>query len=163
MFYIFWIWNAVSLRIQYECRKIPTRKNSVFGQFSRSVLKRWYFRKTCTGIWSFLHYQERWFFFFFKIWCYCLDRKWKMIFLKKRKKKKNMNFCKGSKKIVFQNNGAGIWSFLYHQRNMMFSFPKNMILFFRWKMKDDLSQKKYMETGYFLQVLWEMIFTKNSL
>ena len=28
---------------------------------------------------------------------------------------------------------------------MIFLFPENMILFFRRKMKDDLSQKKYME------------------
>ena len=27
---------SVSLRIQFECRKIQTRKNSVFGHFSRS-------------------------------------------------------------------------------------------------------------------------------
>ena len=51
--------------------------------FSSNVLKRWSFQKNRTGIWSFLYYQERWYFFFPKIWSYSLDRKWKMIFLKK--------------------------------------------------------------------------------
>ena len=32
-----WIWRDVSLRIQSECGKIRTRKNSVFGHFSRSA------------------------------------------------------------------------------------------------------------------------------
>ena len=35
---------------------------------------------------------------------------------------------------------------------MIFLFPENMILLFRRKMKDDLSQKKYMEIRYFLQM-----------
>ena len=30
----------VNLHIQSECRKIPTRRNSVFGQFSRSEMTR---------------------------------------------------------------------------------------------------------------------------
>ena len=40
--YLDWIWrdtDGVSLRIQSECGKIRTRKNSVFGHFSRS---RWF-------------------------------------------------------------------------------------------------------------------------
>ena len=51
--------------------------------YSSNVLKRWSFQKNCTGIWSFLYYQERWYFFFPKIWSYSLDEKWKTIFLKK--------------------------------------------------------------------------------
>ena len=39
------------------------------------VLKRWSFQKNCAGIWSFLYYRERWFFFFPKIWSYTLDGK----------------------------------------------------------------------------------------
>ena len=35
------------------------------------------------------------------------------------------------------------------------SFSRKHILFFRWKMKDDLSRKKYMETWYFLQMFWK--------
>ena len=41
---------------------------------------------------------------------------------------------------------------------MMFHFPENMILFFRRKMKDDLSPKKYMEIWYILQM-----FQKDGL
>ena len=32
--------------------------------------------------------------------------------------------------------------FLVSSGNMIFLFPENMILFFRWKMKNDLPQKK---------------------
>lgn len=35
---------------------------------------------------------------------------------------------------------------------MIFIFPENMTLFFRWKTKDQLSQKKYMEI-YFIYIL----------
>ena len=48
-----------------------------------NILKRWSFQKNRTGIWSFLYYQERWYFFFPKIWSYSLDTKGKTIFLKK--------------------------------------------------------------------------------
>ena len=46
----------------------------------------------------------------------------------------------------------------------MFLFPKNMILFFRWKMKDDLSPKKDMKIRYFLQIFWkDGLFIKVAL
>ena len=48
-----------------------------------NILKKWSFQKNRTRIGSFLYYQERWYFFFLEIWFYSLDRKWKMIFLKK--------------------------------------------------------------------------------
>ena len=64
------------------------------------VLKRWYFQKNCTGIWSFLYYQERWYFFFPKIWSYSLDTKWKMIFLKKI-----------FRNMIFSSNVLKRWSF----------------------------------------------------
>ena len=48
-----------------------------------NILKRWFFQKNHTGIWSFLHNHER-YLFFPKIWPYSLDGKWKMIFLKKK-------------------------------------------------------------------------------
>ena len=35
---------------------------------------------------------------------------------------------------------------------MILLFPENMILFFRRKVKDDLSQKNYMEIQYFLKM-----------
>ena len=47
--------------------------------FSANVLKKWSSQNNCTGIWSFLCHQERWYFFFPKIWYYSsLDRKWKI-------------------------------------------------------------------------------------
>ena len=45
--------------------------------------------------------------------------------------------------------------FLVLSGKMIFLFPENMILFFRQKMKDDLSRKKYMEIWYFLQMFWK--------
>ena len=47
--------DTVSLRIQSECRKIRTRKNSVFGHFSRSdtvaeLKNKLFIKKTCTYI-----------------------------------------------------------------------------------------------------------------
>ena len=43
-----------------------------------NFLTKWSFQKNCIGIWSFLHYQERWYFFFPKISSFSLDGKWKM-------------------------------------------------------------------------------------
>ena len=63
------------------------------------VLKRWSFQKSCAGIWSFLYYRERWYFFFPKIWSYTLDGKWKMIFLKKYME--IWYFLQTSEKVVF--------------------------------------------------------------
>ena len=48
--------------------------------------------------------------------------------------------------------------FLVSSGKIIFLFPENMILFFRRKMKDDLSQKKYMEIWYILQM-----FRKDGL
>ena len=76
--------------------------------FFANVLKRWPFQKNCTGIWSFLYYQERWYFFFPKIWYYSVDGKWKKIFLKKKYMEICEIFC------IFLKNG--------------FLFPTNMIL-----------------------------------
>ena len=59
-------------------------KNHIFFP---NVLKRWSFQKYHTGTWFFLYYQERWYFFLPKIWSYSLDRKLKMIFLKKYREK----------------------------------------------------------------------------
>ena len=43
---------SVSLRIQSECGKIRTRKNSVFGQFSRSRGILGYTEEICHNFWS---------------------------------------------------------------------------------------------------------------
>ena len=49
-------------------------------------------------------------------------------------------FANVLKRWSFQKNRTGIWSFFYYQKKI-FLFPENMILFFRRKIKDDLSQK----------------------
>ena len=93
------------------------------------VLKRWSFQKNCAGIWSFLYYRERWYFFFPKIWSYTLDRKWKIIFLEKHTE--IWYFLQ-----AFWNDGlskrgrAGTWSFLCYLEGWYF-FPESMI-FFPW-------------------------------
>ena len=51
--------------------------------------------------------------------------------------------------------------FLVLSGKMIFLFPENIILFFRWKMKDDLSQKKYMEIWYLFQIVLKDGLSKN--
>ena len=56
------------------------------------------------------------------------------------------SFLKCSEKMVFPKKLH--WNMIFLVvlfGKMIFLFPENMILFFRRKMKDDLSQKKYME------------------
>ena len=53
-------------------------------------------------------------------------------------------FCKCSEKVVFPTTLRWNMIFLASSGKMIF-FPDNMILFFRQKIKDYLSQKKYME------------------
>ena len=43
----------------------------------QNFLKRWYFQKNCTRIWSFLYYHEKLYLIFPKIWSYSWGRKWK--------------------------------------------------------------------------------------
>ena len=101
----------------------PTAPKATF--FFPHVPKRWSFQKNCAGIWSFLHYRERWYFFFPKTRSYTLDGKWKMIFLKYD------IFFKPSEKMVFPKRAAPahdlsciIW------KDGVF-FPEN-IIFFPW-------------------------------
>ena len=87
------------------------------------------FPKNCPGIWSFLYYRERRYYFFPKIWSYPLDGKWKMIFLKKVHG--NMIFSSNVlKRWSFQKDCPGTWSFLYFLERWYF-FPENVI-FFLW-------------------------------
>ena len=96
--------------------------------FSSNVLKNWSFRKNWDGIWSFLYHEERWYFFFLKIWYCFTDGKLKMIFLKKYME---------------------IWSFLYVGKGgiscmlvkAVFLFPTNMKWPFRQKSKDEFFPK----------------------
>ena len=100
-------------------------------------------------MWSFLHYSERWYFFFPKIWSYPLGKKWKIIFLKKYMEK--WYFVQ-----IFWKDGI----FKKMHWNMIFLVLSGKMVFF-W-LKDDLFSldenwktiflKKYMETWYFLYV-----------
>ena len=92
------------------------------------ILKRWSFQKNCAGIWSFLYYQERWYFFFPKIWSYTLGGKWKMIFLKKHTE--IWYFLQAFWKDGISKRGRAGTSFLVLLERWYF-FPKNMI-FFPW-------------------------------
>ena len=51
--------------------------------FSSGVWKRWSFPKDHARTWAFLYCLERWCLFLWKHNIFSLDRKWKMIFLKK--------------------------------------------------------------------------------
>ena len=70
----------------------------------------------------------------------------------------SQRFWKGglSKKIPLEYE----LSCIIRKDNISFS-EKNMILFFRRKMKD-FSQKKYMEIWYFLQMSWKDALSKKS-
>ena len=86
------------------------------------------FPKNYAGIWSFLHYRERWYFFFPKIWSYNLPGKWKMIFLKKIHG--NMIFPSNFlKRWSFQKGPRRHMIFLVLSAEMVF-FPEN--IFFPW-------------------------------
>ena len=61
-------------------------------------------------------------------------------------RKTTFYFYKCSKKIIFPKKLHWNMTFLVSSGKMIVLFPQKMILFFWWKMKDDLSQKKkYME------------------
>ena len=61
-----------------------------------------------------------------------------------------------------KKNCAGIWSFLYYRERWYFFFPKNMILPFRRKMKDDLSQKNTRKYDIFFKLSEKMVFSKRA-
>ena len=110
------------------------------------VLKRWSFQKSCAGIWSFLYYRERWYFFFPKIWSYTLDGKWKMIFLKKYTE--IWYFLQAFWKDGLSKKGrARTWSFLYYLERWYFFPQKHNIFFPGQKVKYGLP-RKYMETWF---------------
>ena len=123
---------------------LATARKTIFS-FSRRP-KKIVFPKNCTGIWSFLYYRERWYLFFPKIWPYAVDRKWKMIFLKK---------IHGN--MIFPSNFLKTWSFQKEpRRHMIFLvlpvkmvfFPENMIFFPGQKVRGGHSEK-YMEIWHF--------------
>ena len=78
------------------------------------------------------------------------------------------SFSKCSEKIIFpkkqkQKQKKSQWNivFLVSSGKTIFLYPENMILFFRRKMKDDVSQKEYMEVWYVFQIFWKDGLSKN--
>ena len=106
-----------------------------------NVLKRWSFQNNRSGIWPLLYYQQKWYFFLLKISSYSLDKKWKMIFLKKNKCKYDI-FFKCSEKMVFSNKLDWNMIFLVLSEKVVFFFQEN--IFFLWT--ENLSQEIHRTT-----------------
>ena len=115
-----------------------------------NVLKRCSFQKNCTGIWSFLNHQKRWFFLFPKIWSYSLDTKRKMLFLKKNTWKCNI-FFNCSEKMLFPRNSRLNGVFIVISGKMAFLFSRKYAIFcLDGKWKNKIVIKIRLELWYFL-------------
>ena len=71
-------------------------------------------------------------------------------------------FFKCSEKIVFQKKSH--WNMIFLvvlSGKMIFLFPQNMMLFFKWKMKDDLSRKNTWKYDTFFKCPEKMVFPKK--
>ena len=68
MFFCFSFWFYSKFVLE-KAKKHATLHGKPYFLFP-DVLKRWSFQKNCAGIWSFLYYWERWYFYFPKIWSY---------------------------------------------------------------------------------------------
>ena len=95
---------------------------------------------------------------------------WNMILFFRRKMKDDLSqkniwkyntFCKCFGKIFLPKNLHWNMIFLVLSGKMVFLFPKNMILFFRRKMKDDLSQKNIWKYNTFCKCSGKIFFPKN--
>ena len=82
------------------------------------------------------------------------------LFIKFTARKTLFSLSKCSEKMVFPKKLHWNMIFLVSSAKMVFLFSKNMTLFFRRKMKDDLSQK-YLEIWYILQIFWKDGLSKN--
>ena len=71
-------------------------------------------------------------------------------------------FSKCSEEMVFPKKLHWNMIYLVLSGKMIFLFPKNMILFFRRKMKDDLSQKNTWKYDIFFKCSEKMVFPKKS-
>ena len=91
-------WDQINVILAMHCTE-----NHIF--FFQTSWKDGFSKTNRAGIWFLLYYQERWYFFFPKIWSYTLDGKWKMIFLKKNTLKYDI-FFKRSEKMVFSKRAA---------------------------------------------------------
>ena len=64
--------------------------------------------------------------------------------------------------MVFPKKSHWNKLFLVSSETMIFLFPKNMILFFKWKMKHDLSQKNTGKYDIFFKCSDKRVFPKIS-
>ena len=107
-------------------------------------------KKAAIGIWYLLCYQIRLYLFFSRIWFYSLDRKWKMIFLRKIQEN-TISSSNVLKRWSFQKRSTRIWSSLDYKEWWYFSFPKIWSYFLdgKWKI---IFLKKYMERWYLILI-----------
>ena len=71
------------------------------------------------------------------------------------------SFSRRPEKKVFPKRLRWNMIFLVLSGKMIFLFPENMILFFRRKMKDDLSQKNTWKYDIFFKCSEKMVFPKT--
>ena len=76
--------------------------------------------------------------------------------------KPNFLFPNVLKRWSFQKNPRWNMIFLVLSGKMIFLFPKNIILFFRRKMKDDLSQKNTWKYDIFFKCSEKMVLPKTN-
>ena len=134
-------WDQINVILAMHCTE-----NHIF--FFQTSWKDGFSKTNRAGIWFLLYYQERWYFFFPKIWSYTLDGKWKMIFLKKNTLKYDI-FFKRSEKMVFSKRAAQghdlsciIWKDgIFSRKHDIFSLGRR---------SETTLLKKYMEIWYFL-------------
>ena len=147
MFFCFSFWFYSKFVLE-KAKKHATLHGKPYFLFP-DVLKRWSFQKNCAGIWSFLYYRERWYFYFPKIWFYPQTENERWSFSKKYTE--IWYFLQMFWKYgLFNKDCAGTWSFLHYLERWNF-FPENMV-FFPWTENEGgmTLLKKYTETWYFL-------------
>ena len=111
---------------KYLCQSLFFNKHCTKTIFS--------FSRRRAAIWSFWYYWERSCFFFPKIWSSTLDRKWKMILLKK---------IHGN--MIFSSNVLKRWSFQKGlRRDMIFLVLSGKMVFFSRKHIFSLGRKSGM-------------------
>ena len=71
-------------------------------------------------------------------------------------------FSKCSENLIFPKKSLWNTIFLVSSGKMLFLFPEKMILFFRRKMKDDLSQKNAWKYDIFFKCSEKVVFPKKS-
>ena len=111
------------------------------------------FQKNSTGIWSFLHYQEIWYFFFRKYMIIFLRRKRKNdLSQKKTKKMEIWCFLQMFEKTVFQKKL--LWNMIFNiSKDRTSFFPENVIISLwteneRWFFSKNMLFSVYMHKCY---------------